>query len=721
MAAENAPAVIRSNNKLYVHDSLFKGNTSNNAILNTTGLIKDSVFEDNIISGSVISSEGGNIWADEGDVIFKNNRKYDSVSYNQNEKTATPSGNYNYIDISGLTVLNLNASEGHKIEFNGSVIGQGNSYFIIGGSNSNVFMGYDSNYNEIKGTIDSTGGQYIFNNLVQGFGLRLYDNAQVKLGSVEQADETTTYGKLDLNWLAVNGSEGAMIDMQNGYINSNTLGTVDLKSNLNLTIDADLSQTDETKMVDSIHGTSGNVGSNHIVISAINVLADPTTAVGMIDAIVATGTIKDIIQLSSDRIRVVNPETNKSYIVSYVNTDDAGYIHFLLGKLYSAVHTTGDRQFNMEEDEENQIDLGEMEGTRLTINGASETGVAYEIHGNGTSGFSIADGQETIVNDVKDVTGFDGAFITNNGILTINALHNNSKFSDSIVNNSELNLNAAEDKTLTMLTITGDENSSTIIGGTYEDEEGVEHTYSGRVELGTITQNSLEIASGTVSVDADNLSITEGVDNNSVLELGGGTLSTEIYSSGESGQVLLKGDLLLNTSIGNNLLNVYNNKLTIGATSGAEILASGFITSGSELDSQNGNIDLISFGELTLNGTLTSKIDVDLDSAVGDEFNATSVNETDNKINISDINLSGDSSYRHTYITVGNDVLSESIETEISSVQSDSGINYSVSYSDTNLIFSNSNVTSLVSVVRDGYSNEYVLTDDESIAYGIET
>ena len=97
-----------------------------------------------------------------------------------------------------------------------------------------------------------------------------------------------------------------------------------------------------------------------------------------------------------------------------------------------------------------------------------------------------------------------------------------------------------------------------------------------------------------------------------------------------------------------------------------------------------------------------------------DKFSATTVTGA-GKISIDNLNVTGTSDFRHTHVTVANDVLKDAVTQTVN----ESGI-YKVSYRDGDLIFKNLAVETLVSAVRDGDTSAYTLTGTENVQDGID-
>ena len=197
----------------YVDGSGSRGGAIFNASSKTINIVSKNITG-NVAKGSS-TAQGGAIYnagimgisAEEGDLKFYNNKtiKESTVDYN---------------DIYNTGTINLNAATDRSIVFGGSVLGSSGTLNL----NNDAYV---------------KGGSYVFNNTVSGNKINLYNGGTIKLGSIEQADGTTTYGTVTLNNFT-NDSAGGVMDSQNVHNDYINLGAVTLNSDLSLKLDADL-------------------------------------------------------------------------------------------------------------------------------------------------------------------------------------------------------------------------------------------------------------------------------------------------------------------------------------------------------------------------------------------------------------------------------------------------------------------------------------------------
>jgi hypothetical protein len=357
--------------------------------------------------------------------------------------------------------------------------------------------------------------------------------------------------------------------------------------------------------------------------------------------------------------------------------------------------TAGTRYYTMGSDEEVARDLGEMQGDNATL---TVTGNNFAVHGNGYGGVTINDDDTFILDNVSSWSGFDGTSITNAGTLRVNSTTTNTEFGEQLTNTGTMELTGS--KTIEFKdALTGADGETTI------DSTGTVKFDS------TLQQNKLTITSGSVEVKASDIDVTNTIDNSGTIKLGAGELRTGI--KGSTGSVETTGDVTLTKSIVGNALDISTHALTIAAGGSLDVRA--FTNGdGATFDSSNNNrMDEIKLGSANIAKDLSSTIDVDLENITADKFIATMATGN-GKISIDNLNVTGESEYRHTHVNVANDVIKDYVTQTVN----ETGV-YTLRYSDGDLIFKNAGIETLVSAVRDGDSAEYNLEDTENIADGV--
>ena len=273
----------------------FEGNeSSDGAGIYNAGIIENYTgdFKNNkaTTSGGAISNSGTiGLLAKNQDITFYNN--IDSTGYN---------------DLSGGT-YNLNAQSGYKINFGGSI--------------RNAQLNINNDTSE-----ENSGGEYIFNNKITS-SMKLYNGANVKLGSIKQEDGTTTYGYITPYAsisLQVNG-DGNNIDMRNDHIDTNTVSNLSLGGNLGLSIDTSLRRYSDSAS-DTLVSKATATGDGKMIINAIN-LTNSTYGEGdSIKISIADDKTKGKIAIADDILDNITGATNYYTKVEY--DEDTGDLVF---------------------------------------------------------------------------------------------------------------------------------------------------------------------------------------------------------------------------------------------------------------------------------------------------------------------------------------------------------------------------------------------------------
>ncbi len=613
-------------------------------------------------TNNATAGQGGAIWNELGTVNVIADSK--DVSFNDNKAGATlgdtvSGGRYN--DVRNDSSMNLNAASGKAITFAGTVEG---SNGVININKSNL------NYTTTERTADGTlsqktnnlapvGGNYEFDNTISGNTVNIYDNAQVKLGSKVQSDGTTTYGTLDVKGLT-NDANGGVIDQENNNIDTNSLGTVTLGSDLGLKIDAKLDG--DTQTADNYSAGSVTDGDSKFSISDVKIMADSeykhTHA-----QVAKSDNLNDRMDLA-DNYTQTTSTSGKVYKLGY----NDGWLEFnntSINNLVSALRD-GEASYDMTDDEDvvegintyssynNQTDaIGSMPQDSFTVNGNG-----HDINGGNKGGISVGD-KELTVNNVGSVNGFTTAIsVGSDGTANINGakFENNAK---DVSNDGKLNLYGAN-----------------------EFNSGIDGLGSTEVKTGTttfnekVTQSEAKVGSDAELINksditADNL-VNNGViantgnlvfgklDNKSAINNDGKLVINDSASS-NSGSISGNGDTTVNGSFNNtglikqNSINVGNNgEITTNSEkliSTKPIQNNGTInyTSGrtTVLDiegSPAGNVNIstgnnfiinnkISGTQLSLNnGTVYFGNNADVSKAASVNMNGAGINVMDNKI-----------------------------------------------------------------------------------------
>ncbi len=354
-----------------------------------------------------------------------------------------------------------------------------------------------------------TGGKYIFNNAVNvpSAGVFLYNNADVKLGSIEQQNGSTTYGSFNINNLE-NDANGGRIDSQNAHIDDNIINYITLGSDLNMSIDASLNG--EAK-ADNITLTYGLLSSDRkIVVDSVNVLSDSAYKHSRAQFLTANNHPAAIEYVSGSGTATNGDGVTGNYSFEYNTTDGKIYFNNVnIKNLISAVRDNdaeiigSDPTYTLSANEDVHADasnfsayetvdkLGSIAGDSLAIDGSSSN--RFGINGSHTEGdvttnyggITVDDGKTlnlfnlgsvdsttgAIINSVNGFKSENGGFVNNNGNLQFQnsvfannsadikggAIYNNGTISENTFNSVFDSNNAANggaifnEKTITSL------------------------------------------------------------------------------------------------------------------------------------------------------------------------------------------------------------------------------------------------------------------------------
>ncbi|MBO6289620.1 MAG: hypothetical protein J6N45_04775, partial [Alphaproteobacteria bacterium] len=200
----------------------------------TINSIIDATFVDNSVSTSKARTPKGgaiyndyyggnselNLFAQNKDVLFYNNTvtkggvtTYNDIYQGKNTSTSTTTA---------TGTINLNATEGRKISFGGTIEGD---------------IGFASNQILNLNSADYAGGTYEFNNAVMNHTINLgaaglTNPVTMRLGGIVQANGSKTYGSLDTTDILTNYVNDSVLDTRNAHTDANALDTINLGSNV---------------------------------------------------------------------------------------------------------------------------------------------------------------------------------------------------------------------------------------------------------------------------------------------------------------------------------------------------------------------------------------------------------------------------------------------------------------------------------------------------------
>lgn len=410
-----------------------------------------------------------------------------------------------------------------------------------------------------NGTINiasSSNGMTTFNNSVSGNTVNLIKGT-LKLGYYKSEKFGDSYGLFEnsVNFVA----QGGKLTTQDGETHEHNLGNLKLNADLNTSIDVDLS----AKTGDVLTGSTAATATDgkQILIDNINVLADGTNHIVKVQ--VADANIKDVMDLANDVNIVMNPSDTNRYLVEYEPGATSGNLKFgNTQALETAVQfKKADKNFNITNVADIEVDLGKLVGPELTINGNNNV-----INGNNKKGMTIAGDQTLNLNDVT-VKGFDGAFVNNAGTINLKS-DTKSDIDSGISGNGTINVTGAGEVNINSNI---EAKKMTVLGGELNLKSGSELE---NVENFVASDGVLNVGDQTISLknatfnDGSTVAINIKSDGNGLLKadsltVNGGrlkaTLGQGIVEDGSKTVTLLESG----TEFTNNFADVMENNMYI--------------------------------------------------------------------------------------------------------------------------------------------------------------
>ena len=474
---------------------------------------------------------------------------YVSSSYAQggaiyNDRTLTIAGastfTDNYVEVNGKKTSNAihnNAStydyydKNAIINFNSGniVINDG----ITGVNYSSTIKAIFNFAGQITATADNdviTLNNSITNNNITKGNIEVnLKQGTLKLGHYDSALFNTKFVGTLGEGVDFNVSGDSTLSLADDAIHPVHLGDMTLNSDLKFGIDVDLANNStDTFTTDSINANSHNIILNHINLTAEN---------GRHISEFNIDNMSGLLKLDKDIKVTSGTKVNNTYLAEVINDNTIKFGN--TKALETAVQfKKADKNFNMTNVADINVDLGKLVGPKLTINGNNNV-----INGNNKKGMTIAGGQTVSLNDVS-VKGFDGAFAENNGTMNIDAGAGN-----------ELNLNSG-------ISGSGDINA--------KGEGKLNINSDIAANKMTVSVGELNLKSGSELANVENF-----VANGGVLNVGDQTvnLKNAEFNNGSTLAVNVKSD-------GNGLLKAEN--LTINGGNLKATLGQGIVEKGSK-------------------------------------------------------------------------------------------------------------------------------------------
>ncbi|MBP5697953.1 MAG: hypothetical protein J6W96_00305, partial [Alphaproteobacteria bacterium] len=585
--------------------------------------------------------ENLNIFANTKDVIFRGN------TANNTDDTYN-GGSAVYYDVREKTgvAFNINAANGKKVIFDDTIAAYGDGVDV----NMNINKSGLS-YDDIEGdTVDITNvGEVQFNDRVgdeEGniFNINLY-GGKLSIGqnATTNAGVANPDGFINDNNFTVAGD--STLNTANGIIGEFSPLSFAIDAALSYQFDVDLANGVSDKLVGAVVGDDGS-----LILSSLNIISDADVI--NLKVIYSDTNIGGVLK---DDYTITTSEA--SYNVTAGNDNTGSYLLFtkdgLVVGLPGAIKNASDA-YSITDDNGEVVEAWIENDLKadLVING---NGKAITTENN-LDGINVGEDYTLTMNNVSDMNGFNYA-VANEGTLVLN----DTSLSDEVINDGVLNASGE----VALGVVTG-EGTMNILSGvtTLSDEvaqggvvvgnsEGTETTLNVEDSLtvatletkggATVNNNGSIIAEtitnavdGMIVSDADGLTASNGIINNGLLELTGGTNANAISGSGVTE---ISGEVANANTIGTNLAISGTLTTTVDKLDMANKNLQG---AGGTLDLSGNTAETLAINTLDLTaGDLNVLLDVDLANQTADKLSVATISG-ENKLVIGAINLLSD-------------------------------------------------------------------------------
>ncbi len=448
-------------------------------------------------------------------------------------------------------ILNVNSSVGAESVINGKIAGDDNGTININQNSDNT-------------------GTVIFNDTISNQqAVNLY-NGVLQLGS-EGVTSIAAPEVSNLNLL------GGTLSMMNGSIDTVSISSIDNEPDIAIDIDF------ENSLNDKISGDFDKTKA--INIGNINLIKD-------LDGLTGEIQLSDVgITTNTTFVNSNIPDSNYQYKFEASTADDGGVVKVMRGLihgLYESLHKGTDTETCILPENDTIIrDLGTIETADLTVDANLNN-----IEGQNFSGVTVGENKKLTIKNASEISGFkseNGGFanIEANGELNII----NSTVKDNIAENNGGAFYIAENGTINIVANAG---ATNISGNKTSADEPVAIYNEGTVNM--TARSSADV----VSVD-DKISGTNGIININNDSVDG---TTPIPNT---------GTVLLNNTVTNNTVNLYNGTLQLGKNASNAPAVSNLNIKGDALLSMANNVIDKDVAISSIDDTLTLNLALDID------------------------------------------------------------------------------------------------------------
>ena len=785
-------SVLMNDGELYNNASgnisqleLIAGNVYNNAEI-TTGNIKGGSFTNGETAQLTTleqtagnATNKGNIThatLTAGTLINEENAQIDNLIVNGGETTNSGTvgtiANNNGVVNNEVSGALQNLSNNNVVNNQGTISGKINNQAIIDNLGTIVI---DSEYHN-DSVINNAGIIKVEKDVALG-EIKALDNAATgHLALGKTVDSQVTIDKeiekqmLELNAGVVNLSatglitenagliaNGASFNTQNSQIEQISMGEVTLNKDLHINIDTALAGT--TPQADYMSANSLINPNNHaIIIDNIKILSDVTEASLPVEINITNNILKDVFQLSDEKVHVAGIDPAKSYMVTYDKNDEKGFLTFSYGSLSMAIAMTAvDRQYNMTADEQNTLlGIEGGENSRLTVDAGKK---AIVVNEDANTVWQIGNNKEVTINNLGEFTlnqdntveqTHDGYTQSKNaagsirvaGTLNVNnALFNQNQGKViTVENGAQVSIKNAVFAQNQSIAITNESGTLILKDTSFYHNQA---TTNGAALYNSSTTDILAVDRDSVFIGNKVNGSAEDIYNAATINMNAAT-DREILLTGavtgnngiiniNQGQTNNTGRVEFDNQISSNTLNLYNNaqiKLGYYEQDGSTI-SHGTLnlngltndTNGGKIDSTNKHIDNHVIGQLSLKSDIIWAIDANLQEQIADNLTGTVSVNNSGKLLISEINLLADGTYKFIRTKVADENLKGIVGLAVDSLiinHLTGNDSYTVTYQEQEdggyLTFDNSSVNNLVTAARETGNVIYTMNQNEDIA-----
>lgn len=485
--------------------------------------------------------------------------------------------------------------------------------------------------------------------------------------------------------------ENETINFINGEIYNYTYNNLTIGDNVEFMLDVDLANS----TADNITATNS---SGTVYVSALNFITPASSYSTKVQIIKSTDISLNIdYLLPKVESQVQSTMYNDSILADSITLGDTSFandsivINGWKDVLYEMVQDNNTthmlKNFVFRTDAEYTLtqDLGEL-GQESILSISNESGSEYGVlNANGHSMFKL--------NKPVSKVSLDNIFVKNaisSGNGSVASLDNNTAIfsaSNSVITNNKSNGDGGaiyvKNGTVTLKNSNVTNNSSEGRGGAIYTESNVEIIADDAVS--TFTGNTAGGESNAIYVGSKDGTVNLTAKNNGVINM-----NDKIDGTTEGYKITVNGDSTGRVNVNDTIKNatIQLNSGVLAPSIEANLSGNNFIGNGGLLDLINGTTGTVAFNEVTITGNTNIAIDADLRNNSVDRITSAIFNQSNGKLNISNINVLSDSIPEKITVSFAEGGIQNAITNSVKTVYSKI-YKYKVSYNKTtgNLTF----------------------------------